>query len=135
MFNQPISDYHNFENWVHVKKLLSDWSIYLTVLHIIGHKKINEMLHDMTLTRMMLLYISVSPKKKCKRNIYNKHPFWIRFLVIFTFILSLLCAFLLVLGLSDWAEYGLSEESTILDSLSSEWSVFFCVDAIKFVSK
>ena len=43
--------------------MLSDWSIYLTLMHMIGQSKMNEKSHDMTLN------VSVSQKKK----IYNKN--------------------------------------------------------------
>ena len=48
--------------------MLSDWSIYLTLMHMIGQSKMNERSHDMTLNRK-LLDVSVSQKKK----IYNKN--------------------------------------------------------------
>jgi hypothetical protein len=43
-------------------ELLSDWSIYLIVLHLIGRSKMNEKLHVMT-PNSMLLDVSVSPEK------------------------------------------------------------------------
>ena len=45
------------------QELLSDLSIYLTVLHMIGRSKMNQRLNDMTPNRM-LLDVRVSPKKK-----------------------------------------------------------------------
>jgi hypothetical protein len=43
--------------------MLSDWSIYLTLMHMIGQSKMNERSHDMTLNRK-LLDVSVTQKKK-----------------------------------------------------------------------
>jgi hypothetical protein len=48
--------------------MLSDWSIYLTLMHMIGQSKMNERSHDMTLNRK-LLDVSVSQTNK----IYNKN--------------------------------------------------------------
>jgi len=42
------------------QELSSDWLIYLTVLHTIGHSKMNESLSDITLNK--LLDVSVSPR-------------------------------------------------------------------------
>jgi hypothetical protein len=44
-------------------EMLSDWSIYLTVFHMIGWSRINERLPDMTSNRM-LLDVSVFPHIK-----------------------------------------------------------------------
>jgi hypothetical protein len=41
--------------------MLSDWSMYLVVLYMIGRSKMNEMLHDMTLNGV-LFNVGVSPK-------------------------------------------------------------------------
>jgi len=43
--------------------MLSDWSIYSTVSHMIGQSKKNEILPDLTPYRM-LLDISALPKEK-----------------------------------------------------------------------
>jgi len=45
--------------------MLSDWSIYLIVLHMIG--QMTERLHDMTSNRMLLDVVYHQRKK------YNKH--------------------------------------------------------------
>jgi len=55
--------------------MLSDWSIYLTLLYIIRRSKINERLHGMTL-KGMLLNARVSSKKKGN----NKDPTSINFI-------------------------------------------------------
>ena len=47
--------------------MLSDWSIYLIVLHMIG--QMTERLHDMTSNRM-LLDVRVSPKKTIQQTSY-----------------------------------------------------------------
>ena len=57
------------------QKELSDWSIYLTVLHMIGVKN-KRWLTDMTL--IGLIDVGVSPKKKCKKKKYNTHQILIR---------------------------------------------------------
>ena len=52
IFNRAISDQpteYLGNNPSTRQKLLFDWSVYLTVLHMIGRSKINERLHDMTL--------------------------------------------------------------------------------------
>ena len=55
-------------------ELLSDWLIYLTVLHMIGWSKLNERLPDMTLNRTLLDVINKLKKR------YNKHVIPIRLL-------------------------------------------------------
>ena len=49
------------------QEMLSDWSRYLTVFHMIGWSNMNERLHDMILYGMSQ-DVSVSQKNK-----YNKH--------------------------------------------------------------
>ncbi len=44
-------------------ELLSDWLIYLTVLHMIGWSMLNERLPDMTLNRILLDVINKLKKK------------------------------------------------------------------------
>jgi hypothetical protein len=61
--------------------LLSDWLIYLTVLHMIGRLMMNARLHDVTPNRM-LLDVCVSPKIK-NRKIYKKHLILFRFVLCF----------------------------------------------------
>ena len=46
---------------------MSDWLIYLTVLHMIGRSKMNDRLHGMTPSGM-LLDVSVSSKKKRRKR-------------------------------------------------------------------
>jgi hypothetical protein len=49
--------------------LFSNWSIYLTALHMIGQSKMNERLHDMTPNEMLLdVSVSAQKKEKKKRN-------------------------------------------------------------------
>jgi hypothetical protein len=50
------------------QELLSDLSIYLTVLHMIGRSKMNQWLNDMTPNRMLLDVKSITKEK----NIINK---------------------------------------------------------------
>ena len=69
IFNQPISDYWHGSLWnleivtlskqAHPTELLYKWSMYLTVLDMIGWKKMNERSHDMT--PRMVLNVSVLP--------------------------------------------------------------------------
>jgi len=46
--------------------LLSEWSVYLTVLHMIERSKVNDM-DDMT-QKGMLLDVSISPKIKIRKK-------------------------------------------------------------------
>jgi hypothetical protein len=77
IFNQPISNQPT--KYLGIKtddmpELLSDWLIYLTVLHMIGWSKLNERLPDMTLNRILLDVINKLKKR------YNKHVILIRLL-------------------------------------------------------
>jgi hypothetical protein len=73
IFNWPISDKPTKYLDIKTEYTLSDWSIYLTILHMMGWSKMNERLHDIT-PNWMLLDVGVSPKKK--RN--NTHLILIR---------------------------------------------------------
>ena len=64
-----IFKYQDFSKF---KELLSDLSIYLIILHMIGRSKMNERLHGMT-PKQVLLDVSEPPK----RNKYNKHLIFI----------------------------------------------------------
>ena len=53
IFNLPIRDEPtkiSVSNWSKHKELLSYWSIYLNILHMIGQSNMNERLYDMTQT-------------------------------------------------------------------------------------
>ena len=55
--NRPISDESKLSTH---QQLLTDWSIYLSVLHMIGQLEMNDRLHDTTSNRI-LLDANVSP--------------------------------------------------------------------------
>jgi hypothetical protein len=57
-----------FGDTLNHQELLSDLSIYLTVLHMIGRSKMNQWLNDMTPNRMLLDVKSITKEK----NIINK---------------------------------------------------------------
>ena len=63
MFNRPISDEPTVLKTSTHKEPLSDWSVYLTVLYMIGLSKINDRLADMTSTECFL-DVSVSREEK-----------------------------------------------------------------------
>ena len=46
------------------QEILFDWSIYLTVLHIIGQSKMNERLHGMTPKQDVVRWFLISVKMK-----------------------------------------------------------------------
>ena len=54
------------------QKLLSDWSIYVTVLHMIRRSKINKRLPEMT-PKEMLLDLSANKFKK-RKDVVMGHP-------------------------------------------------------------
>jgi hypothetical protein len=83
VFRSSIETTSAFYNQVHAKQeLSSDWSIYLSVLHMIGQSKMNERSPDMTPNRM-LLDISVWSNKTQKHLILINPPTYLKSLTTF----------------------------------------------------
>ena len=62
LLNQQVSKLST--HW----QLLSDWSIYFIVLHMIGRSKMNERLHDKTSNRMLLGVCTKNFLRKIKKK-------------------------------------------------------------------